>query len=91
MAGARLSSSTSARWNKRPWKVRDSAGTGECACPAHLADAATRVKVVFRLLILSLPARTGVPGESCTSGYEANRYERSMICHEERSIRRSRS
>ena len=33
----------------------------------------------------------GVPGKSCTSGGEANWYERSFICHEERNIRRSRS
>jgi len=33
----------------------------------------------------------GVPGKSCTSGCEANWYERSLKWDEERSIRQSRS
>src|SRR5450759_2338306 len=33
----------------------------------------------------------GVPGKSCTSGGKANWYERSLVCHEERSMRRNRS
>jgi hypothetical protein len=48
----------------------------------HHAPSMVEISVLFQF---------GVPGKSCTSGCEANWYERSLKWDEERSIRRSRS
>jgi hypothetical protein len=46
---------------------------------------------LFAIGLLGPILQGGVPGKSCTSGGEANWYERSLKWDEEKSIRQSRS